>query len=250
MTAIATIAGITFRQLVSRRRTILMLLLGAVLVVVALAFRLGSDASSPSDALSWTVGLLEYLGIAALVPLIALIMGTSAIGNELEDGTAVHLLTKPVARWQVGVAKLLVAIPIAAVLSGVPILLAGLIAAEAPSAGFGYAIGAVIGSAIYVTMFMALSLVTSRAFVIGLGYVLIWEGLLSGLFKGIATLSVRQYAISVARSITDGLGNLTLGADARLALGTAVVAAIVVSVVALAVLLRRLSRLEIAGETG
>ena len=196
------------------------------------------------------MGMLEYLGMVTVMPLIALIFGTGAIGGELEDGTAVHLLTKPVARWKVGADKFVVAAGCAAVLSALPILLAGLLGANEASAGIGYAIGAAIGAAVYVAIFMAVSLITSRSFVIGLGYVLIWEGLLAGLFAGIASLSVRQYAISFAQTITDGLSSVASDAEPRVAIGAAVMGAVVVTVVALAIALRRLSRLEIAGETG
>jgi ABC-2 type transport system permease protein len=250
MNAMGTIAGITLRQLLSRRRTLLLLALGAVPVLLALAYRLSGEASDDADALSWTMGMLEYLGMVTVMPLIALIFGTGAIGGELEDGTAVHLLTKPVPRWQVGVSKYLVAAVCAAILSAVPIGIAGLLGANEVSAAIGYAAGAAIGAAIYVAIFMALSLITSRSFVIGLGYVLIWEGLLAGLFPGIASLSVRQYAISFAQTITDSLSSVANGLEPRVAIGAAILSAAIVTLAALAVALRRLSRLEIAGETG
>jgi ABC-2 type transport system permease protein len=250
MSAMLVIAGITLRQLLSRRRTLLLLGLGAVPVVLALAYRLSGEATGDADALSWTMGMLEYLGMVTVMPLIALIFGTGAIGGELEDGTAVHLLTKPVPRWRVGLAKFVVAAACAGVLAAIPILLAGLLGANEASAGIGYAIGAVLGAAVYVAIFMAISLITSRSFVIGLGYVLIWEGLLAGLFAGIASLSVRQYAISFAQTITDALSAVANDVEPRVAIGAAIIGAVVVTVLALAIALRRLSRLEIAGETG
>lgn len=245
----ATIAGITLRQLLSRRRTLLLLLLASVPVVLALVYRLGGEAASPEEAISWTLGMLEYLGLVTVVPLVALIFGSGAMGGEVEDGTAVHLLTKPVPRWRVGVAKLAVAAVCAVVLGVTPVLLAGLIGSDEVGVAVGYAIGAAVGAVVYAAVFLALSLITSRAFIIGLGYVLIWEGLLAGLFPGIATFSVRQYAISVAQSVTDALSPIVSGLEPRLALGTAIVAALVVLGLAVGIAVRRLSRLEITGET-
>ncbi|MEO8245812.1 MAG: ABC transporter permease [Chloroflexota bacterium] len=250
MNAMLTVAGITLRQLLSRRRTLLLLALGAVPVLLALAYRLSGDANDDADALSWTMGMLEYLGMVTVMPLIALIFGTGAIGGELEDGTAVHLLTKPVPRWQVGIAKFIVASVCAAALAAIPIGIAGLLGANEASAAIGYAVGAAIGATIYVAIFMALSMITSRSFVIGLGYVLIWEGLLAGLFPGIASLSVRQYAISFAQTVTDSLSSVANGLEPRVAIGAAIIGAGVVTVAALGIALRLLSRLEIAGETG
>ena len=48
----------------------------------------------------------------------------------------------------------------------------------------GMVAAAAIGSLLYCTVFVALSLITARALVFGLAYVLIWEGLLAGLFRG------------------------------------------------------------------
>ena len=55
------------------------------------------------------------------------------------------------------------------------------------------------GSACYVSLFLALSLFTRRALVIGIGYMLVWEGALSVMLPGIANLSIRQYALGVRR---------------------------------------------------
>jgi ABC-2 type transport system permease protein len=215
------------------------------MVVLAIGYRLSGDAATDDEAITWTMGMLEYLGLVTVMPLIALIFGTGAIGGELEDGTAVHLLTKPVPRWQVGLAKFVVSALCAAILSALPIAVAGLIGSGDASAP----IAAAAGAAVYVAIFMALSLVTSRAFVIGLGYVLIWEGLLAGLFPGIAALSVRQYSIAFAQSITDALSPVLSGLEPRVELGSAIISAVVVLAAALAIALRRLSRLQIAGET-
>ena len=35
------------------------------------------------------------------MPLVALIVGTAAIGSEIEDGTAVYLMVKPIPRWKI-----------------------------------------------------------------------------------------------------------------------------------------------------
>ena len=41
--------------------------------------------------------LLDGLVVTTLLPLAALVYGTAALGAEIEDGTAVYLLSKPVA---------------------------------------------------------------------------------------------------------------------------------------------------------
>ena len=174
------IARITLRQLLSRRRTLLLLLLGGVLVLVAGIFRL---AGEEARALRFTAGLLNGLGAATLMPLVALLFGTGAVGAEIEDGTAV---------------------------------------------------------------FLALSLITSRALVFGLAYVLIWEGLLAGLFAGTRTLSVRQITLAFADAFADVPKEVF---DAPLAVRTAAIVAGAVLLIATLIAIRRLRAFEIAGET-
>jgi ABC-2 type transport system permease protein len=76
-------------------------------------------------------------------------------------------------------------------------------------------------------VFIALSILTSRALIVGLIYVVLWEGLLAGLFEGTRVLSIREYTMSFAAAL-DPSG--TVGQDAPLGLATAVIASIVVLV--------------------
>jgi ABC-2 type transport system permease protein len=239
----AVIARITLRQLLSRRRTLLLLALSAIVILVAILRRV----SETGPDTKFTADLLSSLGIGTLMPLVALIFGTGAMGAELEEGTAVYILAKPIARWVVMATKLLVAIGCSIALTSVPILVAGLVAGGDGSASLavGFAVAGAIGSALYCAIFVALSLVTSRAFIWGLGYVLVWEGFLASLFTGTRTFSVREYTLA----FTQGLANPAPSVfKADLSLSTAVVVATVVAVAAVFIALRRLSRIEIAGE--
>lgn len=239
------IARITLRQLLSRRRSILLLLLGLVMVLVALAVRVGGNSANAQPV---TAALLATMGLGTLMPLVALLFGTGAIGSELEDGTAVYLLAKPINRATTLLTKLVVAIVCSIPLTAIPVLVAGLIGAG----GFGdglviaFTIGSAIGTAIYCAIFVTLSLITGRALIFGLAYVLIWEGLLAGLFTGTRTFSVRQMTLAFTDALT-GVPRATFHAD--LELTTAVVVAVVVTVGAVILGIRRLRRIEIAGET-
>jgi ABC-2 type transport system permease protein len=238
------IASITLRQLLSRRRTLLLVLLAGVLVLVAGVFRL---AGEEARALPFTSGLLSSLGVGTLMPLVALLFGTGALGGEIEDGTAVFLLAKPISRRTVVITKLVVAAACSVALTSGPMLLAGLIGVGGLGDGLviGMLAGAAIGSLLYCAVFVALSLITSRALVFGLTYVLIWEGLLSGLFAGTRTFSIRQQTLAFAQAIGD-IPTTVLKAD--LELTTAVIVAIAVLVGATLFAIRRLGSFEISGE--
>ena len=238
------IAWITLRQLLSRRRTLLLLLLAGVLVLVAGVFRL---AGEEARAVPFTTGLLGSLGIGTLMPLVALLFGTGAIGGEIDDGTAVFLLAKPMSRRTIVISKLVVAAACSALLTCTPMLLAGVIGVGGLGDGLvlGMVAAAAIGSVLYTAVFVALSLVTSRALVFGLTYVLIWEGLLSGLFAGTRTFSIRQ----ITQAFADAIGNLPKPSpNTHLDLTTAVVVAAVVLIGATLLAIRRLGSFEISGE--
>lgn len=241
----AVVAGITFRQLLSRRRTVLLLLLGGIMVLVAVALRLSLDEVYLQE---YAAALLNNFGVATLMPLVALLFGTGAIGSELEDGTAVYLLAKPVNRWTVLFTKLAVASAASIAITCVPIFLAGLITAGGLGDGLviGFTVAAAIGSILYCAVFVALSLVTGRALVFGLAYVLIWEGLLSGLFAGTRTFSIRQQTLALADAFSDVPVNVF---KAELGLTAALIVGAVVLVGATLLAGRRLARIEIAGES-
>lgn len=239
-----TIAWLTLRQLLGRRRTLLLAGLGALLVLVAILRRLGGDAG---DEPEWTTQLLATFGITTLLPLVALIIGTGAFGAEIDDGTIVHLFAKPVRRSAIVLTKLLVAWLLTVVLSTIPIGIAGLLAGgdHGPTLALAFTAGAVLGSLVYSALFLAAGLVTSRAFVVGLIYVLVWEGFLAGLFAGTQTFSVRQYAFAVADAIA-GVAD-TLGTT--LALSTALLVAGLIIVASVMIAVSRARGFEIRGET-
>jgi ABC-2 type transport system permease protein len=235
--------SLTLRGLLNRRRTLLLGLIGALLVLVAIIFRL----SGPTEvaAMRFTARLLANFGLAVLLPLVAVIVGTAAVGSEIEDGTIVYLLAKPVPRILIVVVKLLVAWGVTAALVAVPMLFAGVIGTGGQlSLGIGYAGASLLGALEYTAIFVALSLVTSRALVIGLAYVVVWEGVVAGLFAGTRILSVRQHALAVA----DAIGG-DAAVSAELAVGTALATGLAVVALSFALAVRRLERVELRGET-
>ena len=240
---IRTLVSLTFRALLNRRRTLLLGLVGALIVVVAAVFRLGTPGEA--EALDFTGRLLANFGVAVLLPLVSVIVGTAALGSELDDGTIVYLLAKPVPRATIVLVKLVVAWAVSSLLVALPILLAGLAGTGGdPGLGIGYGLAALVGALEYTAVFLALSLVTSRALVIGLAYVVVWEGVVAGLFAGTRIVSVRQHVLAVADAFS-GEG----GVASELAFATAVAigAAVIIGATALAV--RRLSVVELRGET-
>jgi ABC-2 type transport system permease protein len=193
----ATIASITARALLGRRRFAALLPLPALLVgLAALAHALAPD---PAE---WGRPVIAGLGFAVVVPMIALIVGTGVIGAEIDDGTIVHVLATPVPRRDIVLTKLAVAVGISAVLSAVPMFVTGLIVSSV-RLGLGLALASAVAGAAYCAVFLALSVLTRRPVLVGLLYVLIWEGLLGNLLAGSRLLSIQQYALTIATRAGD-----------------------------------------------
>ena len=237
------LVSITLRALLNRRRTALLVLIGLLLIAIVGLYRLSDPP--PNQALEVTRSLLADLAIGVLLPLVAVIVGTTAIGSELDDGTIVYLLARPVPRWRIVLVKLLVAWVVVTILVAPATLVAGLIGQDDPALALGFTAAAIVGALEYTAVFVALSLMTSRALIVGLAYVVVWEGVVAGLFAGTRTISVRQHTLAVA----EALGGGDAAGIADLGLEVAVVAIVIVTLGATVLAVRRLETVELRGET-
>ena len=186
----ATIVRLGVRSIFGRRRGILLFVLPALLVGLAVLVRalVGQD----DDATELT---LYGLGLVVLVPLIALLATSGLLAPEIDDGSVSYLLAKPISRHTIVASKLVVAFACVVVFAAVPMLVAGLVLrTDLPEIGIGFAVGSLVSGATYCAVFALLSVMTRHAVVIGLIYVLIWEGLLGGLLDGIRWLSVTRWS--------------------------------------------------------
>ncbi|HEX4094079.1 MAG TPA: ABC transporter permease [Trebonia sp.] len=234
-----TIAVLTVRATLGRRRALLFAIPAVILIALTLVLR----ASKPGPDVVWPDRVLGDFGFSVLLPLTALIVGTGVLGAEIDDGSAIHLLATPVRRGSIVVTKFAVAAAVTAVFAAVPELVAGLLAPNSSGLAVALFVGALIGSIIYSAVFVLASVLTTRAIAFGLLYVLIWEGLLSNLVGGARILSVAHYCLGIANYI-----HPDVGLHAGLSLGTSVILGVIVTVGALILATRRLSTFAIQGE--
>ncbi|MEU5905766.1 ABC transporter permease [Micromonospora sp. NPDC047527] len=234
----STITWITARGLFGRRRFLLLLPLPLVLLGLAVLCR-----SLGVDPRQWGPPVLVGLGLAVVLPVVALIIGTGVLGAEIDDGTVVHILTKPLPRWQIVLPKLAVAAGVTAVTVAVPLYVAGVLA-DSVRLGLALAVSAALGALAYSALFLALSLVTRRPVLLGLVYVLIWEGLLGNFVSGTKVLSIQQYVIALADRIAPtGLLETTVSVP----VASVMTALVSIGFTVLAV--DRLRSFSVAGET-
>jgi ABC-2 type transport system permease protein len=192
-----TVATLTWRSLLGRRRALLLLVLPFILLVLSVVIRLvqGQDADA-------AVALLNQFALGFLIPLLCLIAGTGAIGPEIDDGSIIYLLAKPLNRHTIVRSKLLVAIVVVTAFGVLPTLVAGLVmAGGTANVAVGYAFGALVAAIAYCALFLLLAIITRNAVVAGLLYALVWEGVVGGYVPGAQALSVQQWALAVTAKV-------------------------------------------------
>jgi ABC-2 type transport system permease protein len=199
MNAFTALVAVTARGLLGRRRLLLILLLVAIPVVLGTLVSLRGGRPDVDR-------VLGVLMVQTVMPLVALILGTATLGSEIEDGTAVYLMIKPIQRWILALAKIVVAVA-ATIMLVVPAtvitgLLIGGLDPDSVRTTFAFAVACIAGGSAYAAVFVALSSLTARALIGGLIYVLLWESALGGLLEGTRFLSVRQATLG----LVGGLG--------------------------------------------
>jgi len=222
----ATVVQLTARTLLGRRRVWLLAALPLVLLALAVLVRV--IAGSDDGMVRLVVG---GFGLGTVIPLVALLAGTGAIGPEIDDGSIVYLLAKPISRYTIVLSKLAVAVLTALVLGALPVVVATLVLARSPgSLAPALGVAAAAASIVYCTLFLLLAVLTRNAVVIGLLYAIIWETTIAGLVPGAKALSVRQWSLSVAEQMLGTGAAARFGMDAAVGVGTGVVALLVVAV--------------------
>src|SRR5579859_5524565 len=117
-----TVAWITLRATLSRKRALLFALPAVILILFTAALRASRPPMRP-----WPSHVLGTFGFSVLLPLTALIIGTSVLGAEIDDGSIIHLLATPVRRSSVIISKFIVATGLTIVFAAIPELIAALI---------------------------------------------------------------------------------------------------------------------------
>ena len=236
MSAIAPIVEVTFRGLLGRRRIFLLVLLAALPVLIGLLIRIAGGRPDADR-------VLDTLVVRFVMPLVALIVGTTVIGSEIDDGTAVFLMVKPIARWRIVLSKALVAAGLTAVLIVPAVIISSILLSRTDLATTleAFTVACFFGGTAYAIAFLALSAFTSRAFLIGLAYVLVWEGVLASILEGTKFLSIRQATLGIAAA----LGVDTPGQPLAAGVSAAVLAVVIAGGFMIASW--RLARFEIRG---
>jgi len=235
MIAVPTIVQATVGQILPVRRFVGLLALAASPGVLVFLVTGRPDAEDSLDAFAGiTVGL--FFGV--VLPIVTLILATSSLGDERRDSTLSFIVLKPIPRSMIALAKIIASLAAsAAVLIPGAVLLG--VARGVRNGEWEFilplVISGVIGSAVYASLFTPLGYLTQRATLIGLAYVFLWEGAVSGAVTALATTSAWRigfsaFAAMVPAEITELVGEFALGPVAP-GVGGAIVKAVAVILV-------------------
>ena len=244
MTGFLAIVRVTLRQLLGGKRLVILGLLGtipAVVVWLATANRLSSKVlETYNESAIPTLFLI-------VVPITSIVLGSASLGDERRDGTLSFLVVRPIPRSAITAAKLAAAALAAVIVSALSGTLAS-VAVSIRASDWSTLVPTVVGLAIsagcYTAVFLVLGHLTSRAVLMGLVYLFIWETGISFAAPSLANVSLFRIGLTAyvgmlpeSQSVlAEPLGSLAPGAGGAVA---KLLVLVVLSVIAAAALLRR-----------
>lgn len=237
MRSLVALYRLFLRRQVTTGRLFLFGGFGLVAIVVAYAISRGSD-----DATTNTIEFIYGFGIGLMVPVIALVLASSALGELIEDETLVYLWHRPVARWQLAAAAWLGAATIVLPFTVLPLVMAATIGSGGDATTIAAAaVGTTLAAVAYSGLFVLLGLLFRKALIWGLIYLVVWELFVSRAGQGAARLSVNTYPSSVMARMTE----IELPLAER-AMATGIIIPIVVAALGIAITAWRLDHIDVA----
>ncbi|HUO45320.1 MAG TPA: ABC transporter permease [Acidimicrobiia bacterium] len=190
-----------FRQLARGKRLWGMAALSSTAGLVAF---IASSRRSAEDAIEGYHFITTSVA-AATLSIAILVMGAAVLRDERDGGTLPYLFIKPISRWSFAFSAWVAA----AAASAIAVLIGWVVG----WVGMGVATGswtvavpalslylsAVVG---YTAIFVPIGYLFTRAVLIGLAYVFVWEGIITSFVTGLSASSVWRTALSIYADLT------------------------------------------------
>ncbi len=198
--ALAALFVLTLRQLIRGRRLLVVSLLFALPSVLAAVVNLAFRHTPPVEGTQFA--LIFNLIPHALAPLAALLYATGIIQDEVEEQTLTYLLLRPMPRWAIYLTRLLATILMTSALTAVfTAATFAVIALTAPVPATAGLVGQALKTAGllalvqvgYCGFFGLLGLLMRRSLLVGVAYIVIFEGIFASLDTVARRLTVMYY---------------------------------------------------------
>lgn len=235
LAGVKLVYSVIIRQIISRGRIFGLGALSCLAIVIGFALGATDDVT-----LSDGVDVIGGLAFTVIIPAVALVFASGALGDLREDRTLVYFWLRPLDRWPIAVGAMLAAITVVLPLTLIPIGASAILS----GVGNGILLGTLIAGAAavvaYVAVFTVFAVYLKRSIVWGLAYILIFEGFIASAGAGIARFSIRKYTRSI---LQDQVGIPSNNWNYSVGYSLAVLAGVVVVAVVLAA--RRLDNLDV-----
>lgn len=234
----APVFVLTLRGLVDGRRYLALAVLALTPLVAAAAYAAGGE----TDPRLFWARLAQRFLIPTVTAVIAIVIAASAVGDEREDGTILYLVATPLPRLGLIATQTLAAWTASMGLLAPAVLASGAIAlGDRLTAGalLWPLAGVALAALAYCSAAVLLAMVTRRPVVLGILYILLWEGSIASFAASADRLSIAAYGRRIA---VEGVPDVN-APDASFVTAVVVLAAVAVAGAALAG--RRLSRTEL-----
>jgi ABC-2 type transport system permease protein len=229
---------LTLRSLMDGRRILALALLAVVPVIAATVFAAAGDI----DPRIFWARLVQNLIIPTITAFLAVVIAASAVGDERDDGTILYLVSTPISRPGLMVTKILASWTAAMALLVPSVLASGVISLgdrlEAGTLLWPLA-GVALSALCYCAVAVLLAMVSRRPVVIGVLYILLWEGSIATFAASADRLSIAAYGRAIA---VEGVVEVN-APDASAT--TAVVVLTLITVAAAWLAARRITRTEL-----
>lgn len=239
MTRLRALYGFFLRRQLSLGRIGLFAALGLIALIAGVAI---NQAAPEGDEILASVRFSFGFGLSLMVPVIALVLASSSIGELVDDETLVYLWHRPSPRWMLALTAWAASLTIALPFTVIPLgLAAGIGSAAEVDVVIAVMAAAALAVFAYSALFVLAGLMFRRALIWGLMYLFIWELFVSKAGTGAARLSIGTYPASFLSRVTD----VELPMADRGSVSTFVVP-LAVALVALALTTWRLNHAQVA----
>ena len=206
MKPLSTLFVMSLRQALPFRRTI-------VLVLIQLSpmgiYLIATTSRTSEAAFEGLIGIASTILFALTVPVISIVIGSSALGIERRDQTLSFIILRPISRTALGATKVLAAAAAAIGVNLIGVLALG-VAHAIRFGDLGLIVGLSVGVAITTTMYVSLTVplgfLTDRAVVLAMAFLLVFENGVVIALPALSTLSPWHYGLTAfAALVNDAL---------------------------------------------
>ncbi|MGM0404673.1 MAG: ABC transporter permease [Thermoplasmatota archaeon] len=181
-----------------------------ILVIIFVSGVMGYAASQKPHGFDEGSDFLDFLVISFFLPLITMIFGSSIISDEIEDKSITHVLISPLSRTKIYMGYF-ISLTLTSVIAMGLIITSGFLTyfgiiglnLDALQIYLSMISLVVIGSVVYSSIFILISILIEKPLYFGLFYVFIWEGFVGSLPGKVKLVSVRHHIRSIGKELID-----------------------------------------------